>query len=149
MTQKYAVVDPDGLVTAFYSDDINPVIPEEAVAISDEVWSAWLQDTARQAWDGSALIAYTPPAPVLSLAPITKRQMLLWLLAHKNKSEADILAAIGTIANATAKAEAQIAWNYPDGGILHRANPLFDQLASQFQMTGADIDAAFAAAALL
>lgn len=91
--------------------------------------------------------AHDPNKPLIPT--ITKRQMLLWLLANQSKTEADVLAAIGTIADATARGQAQIEWSYPGRGLLHRAHPLFDQLGGTFGMNAADIDAAFIAAALL
>lgn len=98
---------------------------------------------------GGAFADPDPPPAVVVPATITKRQMLLWLLANKSKTEADVLSAIDTIADPTAKAEAEIAFKYPDGNIMHRSSPLFDQLGSLFSMTAADIDAAFTAAAAL
>jgi hypothetical protein len=79
---------------------------------------------------------------------ISKRQMLTWLLQNKNKTDADVLAALDTIADSAAKAQAQIDYLYPDGP-FHRANPLFDQLGAEFAMSSAEIDAAFVAAAQL
>lgn len=96
--------------------------------------------------DGAKFTA--PPALPVLIPVITKRQMLSWLLVNKQKSDADVQAALNTIADTTAKQQALIDYLYPDGP-FQRSNPLFDQLASLFSMTPADIDAAFIGAAQL
>lgn len=151
---RHAIVDPSQspalvLNVIDYEADISgqtppgfepPIIAERDAA-----------GTASPGWHfANGAFVNPDPAPVLVCPPtITKRQMLLWLMANKGKTEADILAAIDTIADPTAKAEAEIAFKYPDANILHRDSPLFDQLGSLFSMTAADIDAAFTAAAAL
>ncbi len=70
-----------------------------------------------------------------------------WLLTI-GKTEADVLNAINRIADATAKAQALIDWNYPDGP-FRRAAPLFNQLGPLLGLSPAQLDAAFAAAAKL
>lgn len=94
--------------------------------------------------DDARLTAFlTPPIP-----NITKRQMLLWLLVNGGKTDTDVTTAIETISDATAKAEALIEWNYP-ANPYHRSFPLFDELGSLLGLTSQQMDAAFAAAALL
>jgi len=78
----------------------------------------------------------------------TKRQVLLQLLTL-GKQESDVITAINTIPDATAKAQALIEWNYPDGGLMHRQHPLFNQLATAFGLTAAQITSAFEAAKAL
>jgi hypothetical protein len=82
-----------------------------------------------------------PPVP-----DITKRQAVIYL-ASIGKTEADVLAAIATIPDATQRVAAQAAWNYPDGGVMHRSHPMFDQLGSAIGIT--NMDAAFTAASQL
>lgn len=89
---------------------------------------------------------FDPAAVAAPIAPITKRQMLNWLLANKGKTEADVLAAIATIPDDAARAEAEIDWKYPDGD-FRRSNPFMDQLGPLFNMTSGDIDQAFVEAA--
>jgi hypothetical protein len=98
--------------------------------------------------DGDARIAAFQTNLQRQRLAATKRQILIWLLLDAGKTEADVVAALNTISDPTAKAQALIDWNYPDGP-MHRDNPLFDQLATLFNMTPTDIDAAFVAAAKL
>jgi hypothetical protein len=41
---KYAVINNDGTVAGFYSEDIHTHIPEEAVEITDAEWQAYLSN---------------------------------------------------------------------------------------------------------
>lgn len=87
--------------------------------------------------------------PVEPIAPITKRQLLDWLWAHKAKTAADVDAAIAAIADTNTRQFVSNAWNYPDGGLIHRTNPFVDQLGAAFGMSAVDIDAAFLQAGAL
>lgn len=82
-----------------------------------------------------------PPAPVPT---ITKAQALLYLLSI-GKTEADVEAVIATIADANARAVAQIEWDYRQP--FHADHPLFVQLGPAIGIT--DMVAAFTAAAQL
>jgi hypothetical protein len=80
---------------------------------------------------------------------ITKRQLVTWLFIATGKTEGDVMIALDTIADATARAVAEINFGYPDDGRFKRSDPLFDVLGSAFAMSPADLDAAFTAAAKL
>jgi hypothetical protein len=84
------------------------------------------------------------PTPVIP--SITKRQAVIWL-STINKTEQDVLTAIATISDAPTRIAAQAAWQYPDGGIMHRSHPMFNALGSLLGI--ADMDAAFRAASVL
>ena len=79
---------------------------------------------------------------------ITKRQMLLWLLANGGKTDADVTTALNTIADPATKAAALIEWNYPDGA-WHRDFPVFNEIGPLLGLSSAQMDAAFRAASLL
>jgi len=70
MSQKYAVVDDNGINPTFYSTDITPAsqIPAAAIPITDAIWQQWVANQKGLMWNGSALVAYTPPTPALTLA---------------------------------------------------------------------------------
>jgi hypothetical protein len=86
-----------------------------------------------------------PPSPVsLAVASpsVTKRQILLWLLKNKQKTEQDVISAIDGIPDQTQRETVKINWTYPDGP-FSREDPLFDQLGVSFGMSPEDIDTAF------
>ncbi|GGJ14317.1 phage tail assembly chaperone [Neoroseomonas lacus] len=58
----YATINAAGRATGFYDPQLHATIPAEAIEISVETWSAWIADTERQRWDGTALVACDPPA---------------------------------------------------------------------------------------
>lgn len=147
---RHAIVDGEDVVNVVdYDEDISGQTPPGMEApLMARLDAAGVVSPGWHYVDG----AFVDPTPAPSPAPvtlITKRQMLLWLLGNKSKTEADIATALNTIGDPIAKAKALIEWGYPDGGILQRANPLFDQMGPLFSMTSDDIDAAFAAAAVL
>lgn len=80
---------------------------------------------------------------------ISRRQALLYLLSI-GKSDTDVIAAINGLSDANVRAAALIDWSYPEGGVLRRGIPLFDQLGPVIGIaTPAAMDDAFRAAALL
>lgn len=91
------------------------------------------------------LSAHNPAA--VPVPPITKRQALTWLLTI-GKSDADVTAAIDTIPDQRARAQALIDWAYPDHP-YQRSNPLFDQLAPLLGLTPQQMDAAFISASAM
>ncbi len=92
--------------------------------------------------DDPEVLAYlNPPDPVPA---ITKAQALLYLLSIDN-TEADVLAAIATIADPTERAVAEIEWNYRQP--FRHDHPLFAALGPAVGIT--DMEAAFRAAAAL
>jgi hypothetical protein len=58
---KKATFDADGLPTAFYSDEINAVIPPEAIAITDEQWLDFINNPCFRKWENGAVVPYVPP----------------------------------------------------------------------------------------
>lgn len=91
----------------------------------------------------AALAAYVPPLV------ISKRQILLFLLSQ-GKTEDDVVSAIKSIPDDTLSKRALIEWTYPDGGMLHRINPLFDHIGPAIGIeTAAAMTSAFRAAMLL
>lgn len=91
---------------------------------------------------------YTPPpkpeSPPEPVPAITKAQALLYLFSI-DKAEADVLAAIATIADPTERAIAEIEWNYRQP--FRHDHPLFTALGPAVGIT--DMEAAFRAAAVL
>ncbi|MFC0407906.1 hypothetical protein [Roseomonas elaeocarpi] len=75
MTQRYATVDADGRVVGFYADDVNPVIPEGAVEISEDAYAEWLTNSDTRCWKDGALVGCAAPAPaVITTRTITPRE---------------------------------------------------------------------------
>jgi hypothetical protein len=58
---KYAILDTNGLPTAFYSDDIHENIPTEAIAITDEQWLECINNPGARQFVNGTLVAYTAP----------------------------------------------------------------------------------------
>jgi hypothetical protein len=48
---KYMKIDNTGRPTAFYSKDVHPVIPPEAIEITDKEWQYALANQGKVAWD--------------------------------------------------------------------------------------------------
>lgn len=57
---KYAKFSADGIPTAFYSSEINPIIPADAVSITDEQWREFINNPGSRKWDGSSVVPHTP-----------------------------------------------------------------------------------------
>lgn len=141
----YAVIDGDGLATAFYRPEVNGDIPADAIPITEETWRAWIADTARQRWDAEAgaLVAYVPPPqPVTVPAAVTARQARLAL--HAAGLLAQVEAAVAGAGGAT-----QIEWEYAT--IIERASPLLAAIAGPggLDLTAEQVDALFLQAATL
>ncbi len=91
--------------------------------------------------DPEVVTFLNPPEPVPA---ITKAQAVLYLKSI-DKTEADVLAAIATIADQTERAVAEIEWNYRQP--FRHDHPLFAALGPAVGIT--DMEEAFRAAALL
>lgn len=85
-----------------------------------------------------------PPSPPPAVPDISKAQALLYLLSL-GKTEADVEAAISTIADSKQRAVAQIEWGYRQP--FRADHPLFAALAPALGIT--DLAAAFQKAAML
>jgi hypothetical protein len=73
---KHAVFDATGFPTAFYSEDVNPVIPPGTVEITDEQWQELLQFAGLRKWDGTQVVVFTPvPVPPIPV-PLTANERL-------------------------------------------------------------------------
>jgi len=59
---KFALFNPDGSVSAFYSDDVHKLeeMPKGVVEISDEDWLEFLQNPDTRRWDGTNVVSFTP-----------------------------------------------------------------------------------------
>lgn len=57
---KYAILDTNGLPTAFYSDDIHSNIPQEAIEITNEQWLECINNQGQRAFINGALVTYVP-----------------------------------------------------------------------------------------
>tara|TARA_R110000851_G_scaffold150518_3_gene291326 strand:+ start:734 stop:1093 length:360 start_codon:yes stop_codon:yes gene_type:complete len=73
--QKFAIFSTDGLPQGFYSDDVNKVIPDNAVKITHDQWVEFIENSGRKKWDGSKVADYTPPKQ-------TKTE--LWIIDMRN-----------------------------------------------------------------
>lgn len=106
---------------------------------------------------GAAIEIEEPPAPpepepdpVVEpdpFPPLAAVQFFIWLLRNKGVTEADVLAKIAEIPDPIAREEARLyATRAPT---YRRDHPLVEQLGVLFEMTSADIDAAWPEAAAL
>ena len=74
---KFAVFDQSGIPQAFYDEDfhgehraLGSLIPDDAVAITDEQWAEFLTFPGQRRWNGAALEIFTPPAPAFTSSDI-------------------------------------------------------------------------------
>ena len=65
MAQRYALVDANGMLVGFYSDDIIPesAMPAGVFPISDDLWQKWLQNANGLMYQNGVLEPYAPPPP--------------------------------------------------------------------------------------
>jgi hypothetical protein len=156
----FADIDADGRARGFYRADIHgDQMPPDVVAISDQVHSAWLADTARQRWNGEALEPCDPP-PAPPPPPVTdvsfwQFMMAAWKLNFITHAEA--LAAVKSriIPPAFAQAmddlpaEAKLEAELKFAGITRmlRSDPLFGLVVEANIATDEQIDGVFAVAA--
>ena len=69
--KKFAAIDSEGRVLAFYSSDVHFTIPDGTVEIDEATWLRWLADQHALAWDPAlhALVKVTlrrSPPPTLA-----------------------------------------------------------------------------------
>jgi hypothetical protein len=58
---KYAILDINGLPTAFYSDDIHDNIPTEAINITDEQWQECINNQGNRQFVNGIIVDYVEP----------------------------------------------------------------------------------------
>lgn len=58
---RYGVFDPAGMPQAFYWDEINLDIPENAVPLTEEQWRELVAYQGTRRWDGSRVVPFSPP----------------------------------------------------------------------------------------
>lgn len=73
--QRYATINSSGLLTGFYSTDVNSVIPAAAVELTEAQYQDWLLNQQTRQWSNGALVSYTPPPAALT--PAQQAQALL------------------------------------------------------------------------
>ena len=56
---KYAIVDQDGVVSAFYDTDIHTEIPDGAVEMTDAQWKEYLSDQHMKRFVGGNIVTRT------------------------------------------------------------------------------------------
>ena len=155
----FADIDADGRARGFYRADIHgDQTPPGVVAISDEVHSAWLADTARQRWNGEALEPCDPPPPPPP-PPVTdvsfwQFMMAAWKLNFITHAQA--LAAVQArtmppafaLAIADLPAEAKLEAELKFAGITRmlRSDPMFALVVGANIATDEQIDGVFAVA---
>lgn len=151
----YATIDDVGLATGFYDPAIHE-LPDGAIPISLETWQAWIADTQGQRWDAEAgeLLPYDPPPQPPVVPPrITRRQLLLALVAAELITPAEGLAAaqsgavpaaidgaFAVLAEGDALA-ARITWATMT--LVYRSDPLIAALIAHEVATAEAIDALF------
>ena len=91
-----------------------------------------------------ALEVLPSPEPT-PLAPVTRRQLFLWLNANLGLSRAYLRGRLEEIADPSAREAALI--EFDEAATFERTHPLIDRLASALELTSEQVDAAFIAAA--
>jgi hypothetical protein len=146
---KYATFGPDGILNGRYDSDINTVIPENAVPLTDQQFSQSITDqTGYLELIGGTITWTTRPVPQLpdSLPPsiITMRQarQALYQAGLLDQANSFIAAIPGSDGD-----KARIAWEY--AGDVERANPLVAQIAASIGLTDQQLDDLFTLGASL
>ena len=91
MGQKYAVFDAQGFPKAFYDDEINTSIPQEAIPISEQQWREFIENQGFRKWNfkTNKIEVYTPPLPTLQEAQTRKQKELLALQKQRIQNTLD------------------------------------------------------------
>lgn len=139
----YPEMPPDHYPAGVYPEGPDDAIPDGFRAVSE---SRVIRDgLSVRTFVTEPIPAPEPPGPV-PFAPITARQLRLWLLSAGIPAAA-IDAQIAAIPDATQRAAAQIEWEYATQ--YDRTHPLVAQLGAALGLTDAQIDEAFRNAASL
>lgn len=103
---KFALFDAEGFPRAFYSPDVNPEIPEDAVEITEEQWEEFISYPLARRWVDGQVAPYDPP-----LAPPTVPLAVSPLQARKALRHTGLKALVeGYVANLPE--EAREEWEY-------------------------------------
>ncbi|MCF1436964.1 hypothetical protein GOZ97_00075 [Agrobacterium vitis] len=157
----YAMIDGEGFAKAFYEEAVHgarqlPVyddagevtghqpnldclIPEAAVEISQAQWQELLGfPSLRKLIDG-AVVEFQPPPiePVVVMPTLTPRQF--WLAASRiDVSKADVLALVDAVDDKQAAADLRI--EITEAVSFERSNPAIDELAVLLGISGEQLD---------
>lgn len=138
----FAIFDASGFVVQMFDAFDATPIPNTAVAIEHDDRDRIVGAPGRWRWDGSALVAYTPPpAPVPVPASVTNFQARAALIDAGLFDKAD--AAV----RASGDARAVQAWDYANN--FYRASALIDAIGGALGLTAARTDDLFRAAELI
>ena len=122
-----------------YSNAENTIITDGTVFIPTDPANS---DYARLVAANTEIAPYEPPA--LPVAPITRRQLRLWLVRN-GVTTLQVETVIAAIQPDQAREEAWIEWQ--DASSYERANPLVVQVGQALGLTDAQMDDAFREAA--
>jgi hypothetical protein len=169
MAQHYAVLDANGLPTAFYNDEIYPpnadgtenaAIPAAAVAITEAQWQDCIANNGRRQIVNGVLVVYTPPAPAPVVPEtITEHQFIKQLVIGGDITPAEGIAFLSTgaipplFANAIAQLptanQSMAELDLVGAKTFDRHNAVVVVLGALMGKTPAELDAIWTAAALL
>ncbi len=140
----FATFADDGFPTGFYSTIVvGDDYPDEAIEITQEQWSEFVNNSGRRIWVDGEVVEYSPPVQPAPPPPITRRQLRLTLVRN-GISIAGVDAAIAIMPDGLAKEEAQIEW--ADASTFNREHPTLLLIADALGLTEAQIDAMWAEA---
>lgn len=74
---KYAIINAEGVATAFYDNTIHASIPAEAVAITQEQWREYLADQGMKRFVNGEVVTRTKTAEELRAEQVTALQVEL------------------------------------------------------------------------
>jgi hypothetical protein len=133
---KYATFGTDGQLNARYDSDINTVIPDGAIELSDELFFRTINETDGlwQLVNGVVTkAALSVPSPVTPDV-ISMRQARLALYQSNYLSQVDALIS-------GADEESRITWDYSSE--VRRSHPLVAAIAAQLALTESQLDDLF------
>lgn len=160
MSEKFALIDSDGIPTAFYSSEIHgDNIPAAAFMITDAQWLECLENQGRRKFIDGALVEYIPPpAPQLVPSSISDRQFFQQLAGVGIISQDEALASNAAVIPPPLLAiidampiEQRFAAKMLVSGatVFERSHPMTTAIGAAYGWNDAQIDDFFRAAAQL
>lgn len=119
---KFGAFDAEGFPLAFYSDDIHTDIPAEAVQITDEQWSEFINNQGLRRWVNGEVVVYDPPAP----EPVAQRIEWGSLIRAMTNEEASAFDA------AVQAADARFRWLIQKTAYIATDDPDYPTLKAAF-----------------
>lgn len=134
-------VDGDGVVTTFARSN---VVQLGAVEVSAEIYAAIVDRHGLARFDGTAVVAYTPPAPPPAIPTVVSNYQARTVLIERGYLAKVDAALRGADQTVVANQIALAAWDYAN--TFERGSPIIAAMAQLLGLAPADVDELFIAA---